>query len=415
MTLDTCTPDAKNLLDINTALAIICQTPPSVNTAETVSLSEALGRIVAAEILAPLDLPIARNSAMDGYAFRSRDVLAGQRTTLKLVGTSWAGKPFVGPVQAGECVRIFTGAVLPPETDSVAIQEEVESTAQGVHLPLHIAVHKNVREIGEDLRRGQCLLSQGKCLGAADLGLLAASGIQQLPVYRRLHIGFCSTGDELIPVGQPLAPGQIYDSNRYMLQALLQNPAYQLTDLGVIPDNPEQLRQILQHAAQQLDVIISTGGVSVGAADHVKDILAEIGSMHFWKLAIKPGKPLAFGKIQDCVFFGLPGNPAAVLTTYQQIVSPALQHLGGSQPANPLRLAIRCTQAIKKSPGRQEFIRALLQQNAAGELAVAPIGMRGSHIMSSSSLANCFIVLAADSSGVEQDAIVWVEPFSNQL
>ncbi len=415
MTLDTCTPDAKQLLDINAALASICQTTACINTSETVKLSEALGRIVSAEILAPLDLPIARNSAMDGYAFRSADVIAGEPTTLKLVGTSWAGQPFVGAVNAGECVRIFTGAVLPPETDSVAIQEEVAASAQQVQLPAQIEVHKNVREIGEDLRQGQRLLSQGKCLNAADLGLLAASGIQQLPVYRRLHIGFSSTGDELIPVGQPLAPGQIYDSNRYMLQALLQNPAYQVTDLGIIPDNPEQLRNTLLPAAQQLDVIISTGGVSVGAADHVKDILTEIGSMHFWKLAIKPGKPLAFGKIQDCVFFGLPGNPAAVLTTYQQIVSPALQHLSGSQPAKPLRLAMRCTQAIKKSPGRQEFIRGLLLQDAEGELQVAPIGMRGSHIMSSSSLANCYIVLAADSSGVQQNDMVWVEPFSNRL
>jgi molybdopterin molybdotransferase len=349
---------------------------------------------------------------MDGYAFASRDRADGQAFTLALAGTSWAGRPFVGALQAGQCVRIFTGAVVPDQADSVVMQEHVQVQQQTVHFPADTRTLQNIREIGEDVKQGDCLIAQPKKLTAVDLGLLASAGIEQVTVKRRLKIAYFSTGDELTALGQPLESGKIYDSNRMMLGGLLADTCYSVVDLGIIPDNKQLLEDSFIEASKNHDVIITTGGASVGEADYVKEILQSCGEVNFWKIAIKPGKPLAFGKIGSCHFFGLPGNPVAVVVTFQQIVAPALRQLSGAPSSKPLRFTATCTTALKKAPGRQEYQRGVLSQDQNGQFFVASAGRQGSNILSSMSQSGCYIVLPEECNGVQAGDKVTVEPFS---
>ena len=250
-------------------------------------------------------------------------------------------------------------------------------------------------------------------MNAVDLGLLASAGIAELSVKRPVKIAFFSTGDELTALGQPLASGKIYDSNSYLLSGLLTDVGYSVTDLGVIADNKQRLEDCVVAAAKDHDVIISTGGASVGDADYVKEILERCGEVDFWKIAIKPGKPLAFGKIDGCYFFGLPGNPVAVVVTFQHIVAPALKQLSGASASKPLQLIATCTAALKKSPGRQDYQRGILTQDADGEFFVATSGKQGSNILGSMSRANCYIVLAAECNGVAAGDKVRVQLIQN--
>jgi len=256
------------------------------------------------------------------------------------------------------------------------------------------------------------LCAESKKLTSIDLALLAAAGICDVPVKRCIRIAFFSTGDELTPIGQRLEPGKIYDSNRYCLSGLLMDPCFSITDMGIIPDDKELLEKYLRNAATEYDAIISTGGASVGEADHIKELLDQCGEVNFWKLAIKPGKPLAFGKIGQTYFFGLPGNPVSVIVTYQQIVAPALRLLAGARHQKPLRLKATCTVHLKKKTGRQEFQRGVLTQDDNGDLFVTSSGKQGSHILSSMSLSNCYIVLPSECDGVEPGESVIVEPFT---
>ncbi|MCX7089179.1 MAG: molybdopterin molybdotransferase MoeA [Methylococcales bacterium] len=411
MTIDPCSVDAQRLLSLDEALNTIYAAITPVDGHERVGIKAALERILAIDLLSPISLPRERNSAMDGYAFRSADLKQGEPCSLFEVGISWAGKPFNTLVKQGECVRIFTGAVLPEGTDSVIMQEQVQVNGSSIHLPATASAKRHVREAGEDVCSGEKLLTAGKKLNAADIGLLAAVGLSDVPVIRPLRVAFFSTGDELVAIGQPLSSGQLYDSNRYTLQALLQNARIASTDLGVVRDNPDLLENLLTRNAPHYDVIISTGGASVGDADYIKQVLDRCGEVNFWKIAIKPGKPLAFGQIGDCYFFGLPGNPAAVITTFQQVVTPALQHLCGMQPTRAWRIKATCLHAIKKAPGRLEFQRGIVSQNAAGDFEVHTTGEQGSHRLSSCSHANCVIVLNAECQGVCAGEIVTVEPF----
>jgi molybdopterin molybdotransferase len=349
---------------------------------------------------------------MDGYAFASCDITDGQAFTLSLAGASWAGHPFNGQLQAGQCVRIFTGAVVPNEADSVIMQENVKVQEQTIHFPADTRAQQNIREIGEDVKKGDCLLEQSKKLTAIDLGLLASAGINLVTVQRQLKIAYFSTGDELTALDQQLEIGKIYDSNRAMLGGLLIDPSYSVVDLGVIPDNKQLLEDNIIEAAKNADVLITTGGASVGDADYVKEILQNCGEVHFWKIAIKPGKPLAFGKIGKCYFFGLPGNPVAVVVTFQQIVAPALRQLSGMASVKSLRFKATCTTAFKKSPGRQEYLRGIFSQDEYGEFIVASAGSQGSNILSSMSQSNCYIVLPKDCNGISVGDSVIVEPFS---
>lgn len=415
MSLNTCISPTTQLISLDTALSNIYDTIKPVDAHENIPLATALGRVLADDLYSPANLPSACQSAMDGYAFSSKDLVTNDATLLTLVGTSWAGNPFDRSLNSNECVRIFTGANVPSGADSIAVQECVTVTANQVQLPANLSVQQHIRKIGEDVQIGQLLLQNGKLLSPADLSLLAATGFSHIPVKRRLNIGFFSTGDELKPLGSPLSEGQIYDSNRYLLGALLEHPYFAVNDLGILPDDLALLQHTVQTAAQNHDVLLSTGGVSVGAADHIKTVLERCGTIHFWRIAIKPGKPLAFGKIDNCYFLGLPGNPAAVFTTFKQIVLPALQHYCGIPPRPALRFYATCLTNIKKSAGRQEFQRGLLRTNPEHRFTVEAIGAQGSNILSTTAQANCFIILAAESNGALAGEQVLVEPFATYL
>jgi molybdopterin molybdotransferase len=350
---------------------------------------------------------------MDGYGFDSSEIIENQTFTLSVIGTSWAGKPFTGKLAKGQCIRILTGATVPDGVDSVIAQEQVSIDNDQVLFPANTQAYKNIRPAGSDVQHNQLLLNAGKSLSAIDLGLLASVGLSQIAVKRQLKIAFFSTGDELTPLGESLGFGQIYDSNRYQLAGLLNHPNYLVSDLGIIKDDQTALEQTLINAAKQYDLLISTGGASVGDADFVKQSLDNCGEVNFWKIAIKPGKPLAFGKIGECWFFGLPGNPVAVLVTFEKFVKPALQKLAGTAIRQALQLSARCENRLRKQAGRQEYQRGILSQTDQGELVVQTAGGQDSHQLSVASLANCFIVLPAESTGVEINDRVLVELFAN--
>ncbi|MCX7067545.1 MAG: molybdopterin molybdotransferase MoeA [Methylococcales bacterium] len=411
---DPCSLEKSPLLTVNDALERISAAIRAITETETVNLKNALGRVLADTIYSPLAIPHDRNSAMDGYAFASSDAHE-QPFTLELIGISWAGKPFQGQMQAGQCVRIFTGAVLPEQTDSVIMQEHIQLDGQSVHFPADTKIHQNVRAVGEDVSQGSLLCVQSKKLTAVDLALLATAGVSELRIYRALKIAIFSTGDELIALGQTLTTGKIYDSNRYLLTASLSDACYQVTDLGVIADNKHALTDAFTAAAKNHDVIISTGGASVGDADYVKEVLTACGDVNFWKIAIKPGKPLTFGNIGECYFFGLPGNPVSAQVTFQKIVSPALKQLTGAATTRPLQLIATCSSSLKKSAGRQEFQRGIFTQHENGDFFVASAGQQSANILSALSLANCYIVLPSECQGVEANDKVLIEPFSTFL
>jgi len=355
---------------------------------------------------------------MDGYAFNGHALPPADdasTATLTIVGTAWAGQPFDGELKPGECVRILTGAVVPDTADSVIAQEQVERHDGNITFPRSLPLFKNIRPAGSDVALDEVLIDAPQKLGARHLALLASAGIGHIDVYRRLKIAFFSTGDELVDVTQTLKTGQIYDSNRYLLSGLLHAPNHVVTDLGIVADQPERLERLLSDAATHHDVIISTGGVSVGDADFVKQTLARCGKLDFWQLAIKPGKPLTFGRIGECWFIGLPGNPVAVWVTYEQFVKPALQQLAGAAATQKLRLPARCLDTLRKTAGRQEYQRGILQQSADGSLSVKRAGGQDSHQMQAASRANCLIVLDVDCQGIEIGESVWVEPLSTEL
>lgn len=400
-----------SLISIQQALENISSVLSALTGDEMLSLHSAQGRVLSAVCTAPFNLPAFANSAMDGYAFNSADI-QNSGFDMVQIGISWAGRPFKQALKRGQCVRIFTGAVLPVGADSIIMQEQVEVDDITIHFPANTQAQQHIRSVGEDVKQHDCLLSAGKQLTAIDLGLLASAGIYQVQVKRKIRIAFFSTGDELRPVGSNLSDGQIYDSNRYTLAALLNNPCYVVSDLGVVADDKAQIRQCLLQAAQSNDVIITSGGASVGDADYIKEILDEIGQVAFWKLAIKPGKPLAFGHIQGCYFFGLPGNPISVIATFQQIVTPALRQLSGLTNNTPIRFKAICNSNLFKQAGRQEFQRGILSQTNSGEFEVISAGKQGSNILSASSRANCYIILARAQENVVPGESVLVEPFN---
>lgn len=408
---DICYPKTAALLSVAEAQSKIRAAIAAVGEQESIGLPQALGRILAESIHSPIAIPPQRNAAMDGYAFAAADIVENRAFSLRLAGCSWAGNPFTAAIAPKQCVRIFTGAVVPDFADSVIAQEQVESNGEQITLPGDTRPFKNIRAAGSDVKPHETLLTAPKTLTASDLALLAAAGVGSVSVKRKLKIAFFSTGDELSPLGQALATGQIYDSNRYLLAGLLADANHDVSDLGIVKDDPQLLEQTLQDAARQYDAIISTGGASVGDADYVKQTLEKCGRVDFWKLAIKPGKPLAFGRIGDCRFFGLPGNPVAVLVTFKQFVQPALRQLAGAPPATALQLQARCDGKLRKSPGRQEYQRGILHQSGPGQFNVKLAGPQDSHQLSVASLANCFIVLEADCDGVEAGEMVTVEPF----
>lgn len=407
--IDLCSQESSSMLSIEDALGRIKKAITMSKTSETVTLKNALGRILSESAYAPINSPYERNAAMDGYAFSSSDITIGRAFSLSLIGASWAGRPFDGLLQAGQCIRIFTGAVVPAGADSVIMQEQVECDGQYIYFPVDTVAGEHVRAVGEDIQQGSLLIVAPKKINAIDLGLLASAGISEVTVKRPIKVAFFSTGDELTELGKPLSSGQIYDSNRYALHGLLNDINYTVTDMGVIRDDKKLLEENFIEASKNNDVIITTGGASVGEADYVKEILNKCGEVDFWKIAIKPGKPLAFGKIGDCIFFGLPGNPVAVIVTFQYIVSPALNYLLGTKPTNSVKLTATCTSTLKKAFGRQEYQRGILTQDDAGNYFVSSSGKQGSNIMKSLSQANCYIVLPVACEGIQAGESVFVD------
>ena len=402
---------AAGLLGVDQAREKLLDYIDPITEIEYLPIKDALQRIVATPVHSAIAIPPFANSAMDGYAIRHADLQAEQDTVLELVGDSFAGAPYTGRVRTGECVRIMTGAPLPEDCDTVIMQEQVQRDGRRIRIPGRACAGQNVRLPGEDIEPGTEVLQPGKQLQAADLGVLASIGQAEVGVYRRIRVAFFSTGDELCSVGTPLAFGQIYDSNRYLLQGMLTQPAIDAIDMGVIPDQREAVEQAFTDAARISDVVITSGGVSVGEADYVKDTLEKIGEVNFWKVAMKPGKPMAIGRIGDCYFLGLPGNPVSTMATFYQFALPALKKLTGQTRTQPLIVSARCLQALKKTPGRAEFQRGLLTRNDDGVLEVAAAGVQGSHILTSMSKANCFILLSAESAGVDAGDQVDVQPF----
>ena len=378
---------------------------------QKVSLRQALGQVLHQSVVSPSQVPPYNNSAMDGYALQSADI-KNAPFSLNNVGVAFAGKPYQGHVEAGQCIRIMTGAKIPDGCDTVVMQEQVESDNQTITIHTDVKAGQNVRLAGEDIDCGDTVLPAGRRLTPADLGLLASLGIAEVVTYRPLRVAFFSTGDELCGLGEHLGDGQIYDSNRYTLYGMLSELNIDVIDMGVIPDNRAALKIALEQAAADADVILSSGGVSVGDADYVKDMLAELGQVNFWKIAMRPGRPLAFGQIGEAMFFGLPGNPVSVMVTFYQFVQPALKRLAGESDTLPIIIEVPCDNAIKKRAGRFEFQRGILFRNNEGQLRVSTTGAQGSGILRSMSMANCFILLEENCDGLSAGSLVNVQPFA---
>ena len=405
-----------NALKVEKAREAIRSFLTPVATNERIALRAALGRVLGEDIISTLDVPAHDNSAMDGYALRHADLKTAGDTQLRLAGSAYAGRQFAGKLAKGECVRIMTGAVMPRGTDTVVIQEIVQAEGDKIRIPSGQKKGQNRRLAGEDLAAGKPVLKAGQPVGPAELGLIASLGLAEVSVRRRLRVAFFSTGDELASVGSTLKAGEVYDSNRYTLYGMLTRLGCDLIDMGVVRDDPLILERALQAAAADADVIITSGGVSVGEADFIRELLGKLGEVLFWKIAMKPGRPMAFGRIahagKEAHFFGLPGNPVAVMVTFYQFVRDALLALSGRTDdfALPL-LQVPCISAIRKNPGRTEFQRGTLARDGQGQWSVCPAGAQGSGVLRSMAEANCFIVLEHERGSVKPGELVQVQLF----
>lgn len=389
---------------------------------ETVALDQAINRILAQDLLSPIDVPAADNSAMDGFAFNG-DCLSNEdkEISLKVIGTAFAGKPYEGDVDPGKCLKIMTGALMPKDCDTVIPQEFTtsESSVNGSVVTFkqnQVMRGENRRLQGEDLQKGKPAIAAGRLLRPSDLGLAASLGIASLKVYRRLKVAILSSGDELRPLGEALGVGNIYDSNRYSLTGLLNRLNLEIIDCGIVRDDPASLKAAFLEAAAKADVLISSGGVSAGEADYTKQIMQELGDVGFWKIAMRPGRPMAFGVLKSVdsshpnpktLFFGLPGNPVAVMVTFYQFVRSALLQLNGAHQTEPPLIQAIAQAPIRKKPGRTEFQRAILERGQDGRPTVRLTGSQGAGILRSMSEANCFVILHH-----EQDSVAagdWVD------
>lgn len=404
------------------AHALIDAAALPVAEVESIAVRQALGRVVGADIRAPAAVPNHTNAAMDGYALAGRELPARGNKKFRVVGVSMAGKPCGSKVGRGECVRIMTGAVMPGGADSVVAQERVARDGDTVTVQAGEPPGANVRQAGEDLGAGDVAIAAGRRLGPAHLGLAASLGRAELPVFRRPRVAFFSTGDELRAVGQMLAEGELYDSNRYALHGMLTELGAEILDFGIISDDADAIRAALQRAAECADVVVTSAGASVGDADWMRHTLAELGRPAFTRVAIKPGRPLAFGRFElpsapgNRLFFALPGNPVSVMVTFQLFVAPALRKLAGETVAGrPLRLHAVTVEALKKRAGRAEYQRGVVFTNPDGCLVVRSTGAQGSGILRSMGEANCFIVLPTDSPGVAPGESVEVRLFNSRV
>ncbi len=413
-------PSDPDLLPVAEALARIEGVLPSllddVNQHEVLALQRCLGRVLAEDITSPIDVPSYTNSAMDGYAVAGANLPSSGEKDYQVIGTAWAGRPFNGGTSESEAVRIMTGAMMPDGTDTVVIQEHVAVVSETqVLIGSDTVAGKNVRQAGEDVQAGQVVLHKGEWLGPAQLGQLASLGVDRVAVTRQLKVAYFTTGDELKSLdqhaGKTLGPGELFDSNRYTLFGMLSRLGVEIQDLGIVRDNPEDTREAFKKAAASADVVITSGGVSAGEADYVTRIIHEIGDVAFWKLAMRPGRPLAFGKIGDAVFFGLPGNPVAVMVTFYEFVQPALRSMMGASLVQATTLTAQCQSPLRKSPGRTEYQRGIMEIDSSGQVIVNTTGKQGAGRLSSMCVANCMIVLPPGQDSIEPGEMVEVQPF----
>ena len=406
-------PQALSAAHVNAFLAALVS---PVQDIESVSTFEALDRILARDVVSPISVPPHDNSAMDGFALRGSELRAGQSTRLRIVGTALAGAAWAGKVGAGECVRIMTGAIMPAGLDTVAPQELVRVEGDTVELPPNLLqTGENRRLLGEDLMAGRPALGAGTRLGPAACGLIASLGLATVDVWRRPRVAFFSTGDEILSLGEAPREGAVYDSNRHTVRGLLHHLGCEVLDMGVVRDDPAALKAALREASASADAVITSGGVSVGEADHTKTVMKQLGDVAFWRIAMRPGRPMAVGRIGSCLLFGLPGNPVAVMVTFAAFVRPALQKLMGWQaPALPL-LRARAEDTLRKKPGRTEYQRGIVQRDAAGELRVRITGNQGSGVLSSMVQANGLIVLGHGQATVHPGDWVEVMMFDGHL
>ncbi len=387
-----------------------CLVPIAVN--ERVHVRAALGRVLAEDVVSTIDVPAHDNAAMDGYAVRHADLAPDDDTRLQVAGEAFAGRGFGGALGAGQCVRVMTGAVMPAGADTVVIQEDVRIEGSTAVIPPRQKAGQNRRLAGEDLAHGRVVLRAGQPVRPAELGLLASLGLAEVAVRRRLRVAFLSTGDELASIGRALGEGEVYDSNRYTIQGMLARLGCEILDLGVVRDDPDALERALGEAARSADVVVSSGGVSVGEADFTREVLARLGEVLFWKIAMRPGRPMAFGRIGSATFFGLPGNPVAVMVTFYQFVREALLVLSGRTDDFALPLfRVPTATPLRKRPGRTEYQRGVLHAGEDGALHVRVTGQQGSGVLRSMSEANCFIVLEHDRGDVAAGEPVSVQPF----
>ena len=413
-----------NALPVAQAQEFIARLVPRVQAVEMLALRSALGRVLARDIVSGIDVPSHDNSAMDGYALRANDLAPGADTVLQVAGSGFAGQEFGGVAAPGQCVRIMTGAVMPAGLDTVVPQEFVKVDGDRISVPAGVVRGGDNRRLaGEDLAKGEAALRAGRVLRPADLGLLASLGQAEVPVRRRLRVAFFSTGDELRSIGETLDTGCVYDSNRYTLWGMLQRLGVELIDLGVVRDEPAALADAFRAAARDADAVITSGGVSVGEADHTKQVMAELGDVLFWRIAMRPGRPMAIGRIaldksaggHHAILFGLPGNPVAVMVTFYALVRDALLAMSGAtaEPLPMLRAA--SVEALRKKPGRTEYQRGIVTRAADGQWQVRITGSQGSGILRSMSEANGLVVLHHAQGNVAAGELVDVLPFDGLI
>ena len=417
-----------NALPVAQAQEFIARLVPRLDAIEMLALRSALGRVLARDIVSAINVPAHDNSAMDGYALRGSDLSPDQESVLQAVGTGLAGQQFGGAVQAGQCVRIMTGAVMPGGLDTVVPQEFVRVDSARIGIPAGVVRRGDNRRLaGEDLAAGEAALAAGRILSPADLGLLASLGQAEVPVRRRLRVAFFSTGDELRSIGEPLETGCVYDSNRYTLWGMLQRLGVDVLDMGVVRDEPVALESALRSAARDADAIITSGGVSVGEADHTKQVMKKVGDVLFWRIAMRPGRPMAIGRVggsngassgaargHQAILFGLPGNPVAVMVTFYAFVRDALLAMSGATPKPLPMLRAASTVALRKKPGRTEYQRGIVTR-AGGAWQVEITGAQGSGILRSMSQANGLVVLHHAQGDVQPGELVDVLPFEGLI
>jgi molybdopterin molybdotransferase len=388
-------PKALKAADVNEFLARLV-TP--VNETETCGVFGALGRVLAEDVVSPISVPPHDNSAMDGFAFDGGQLQPGQPMALRCLGTAFAGQAWSGQAGAGDCVKIMTGAIMPAGTDTVVPVEFVKVESEVVTVPADVVRRgDNRRLLGEDLMAGRPALARGQTLGPAALGLIASLGLPTVPVFRRLKVAYFSTGDEILSLGEAPREGAVYDSNRYTVFGLLTRMGIEVLDMGVVKDEPVALEAAFRRAAAQADAIITSGGVSMGEADHTKAMMKQLGDVAFWRIAMRPGRPMAVGRIQEMgrssVLFGLPGNPVAVMVTFLAFVRPALLRMMGAQASDPILLKAHSAEALRKKPGRTEYQRGIVTREADGTLRVRATGNQGSGVLRSMVEGNGLIVL----------------------